>query len=56
MERVRANQEFRSSEVAGVQEPQIDGAGLRSHQRMKYAFFLLFSTPPQPELLHSLNS
>jgi hypothetical protein len=45
-------EEFRSCRSSGVQEPQIDSAGPRSYQRMKYAFFLLFFTPPQPELLH----
>jgi hypothetical protein len=45
--------EFRSPGVAGVQEPQIDSAGLRSYQKVEHAFFLLFSTPPQPELLNS---
>jgi hypothetical protein len=47
-EGVQELQEFGSSGA------QIDNAGLRSYQGGEYAFFLLFSTPLQPELPPSL--
>jgi hypothetical protein len=40
MREIQELQEFGSSGA------RIDSAGLRSYQRVEYALFLLFSTPP----------